>query len=76
VYELHNDHALELIIKKRIKYSKKYRDYLNSYSSSGLKFSKSELDRMILGNYSLEKEQNKRPLSKMYQDIGKELGLI
>lgn len=76
LYELHNDHALELIIKKRIKYSKKYRDYLNSYSSSGLKFSKSELDRMILGNYSLEKEQHKRPLSKLYQDLGKELGLI
>jgi hypothetical protein len=31
---------------------------------------------MILGNYNLEKDQNKRPLSKMYQDIGKELGLI
>nr|WP_315182475.1 hypothetical protein [uncultured Flavobacterium sp.] len=76
LYELHNDHALELIIKKIIKYSKKYRDYLNSYSSSGLKFSKSELDRMILGNYSLEKEQHKRPLSKLYQDLGKELGLI
>jgi 5-methylcytosine-specific restriction endonuclease McrA len=76
LYELHNDHALELIIKKRIKYSKKYREYLNSYSNSGLKFSKSELDRMILGNYSLEKEQHKRPLSKLYQDLGKELGLI
>lgn len=74
LYELHHDHAIELIIKKRIKYSKKYRDYLSSYK--GLRFSKSEIDRMILGNYSLEKEQHKRPLSKMYQDLGKELGLI
>lgn len=74
LYELHHDHALELIIKKRVKYSKKYRDYLNSYT--GLKFSKTEIDRMILGNYSLEKEQHKRPLSKLYQDLGKELGLI
>lgn len=74
LYELHHDHAIELIIKKRIKYSKKYRDYLSSYD--GLKFSKSEIDRMILGNYSLEKEQHKRPLSKLYQDLGKELGLI
>jgi 5-methylcytosine-specific restriction endonuclease McrA len=74
LYELHHDHAIELIIKKRIKYSKKYRDYLSSYE--GLKFSKSEIDRMILGNYSLEKEQHKRPLSKLYQDIGRELGLI
>lgn len=74
LYELHYDHAIELIIKKRLKYSKKYRDYLSSYR--GLQFSKSEIDRMILGNYALEKEQHKRPLSKMYQDIGRELGLI
>lgn len=74
LYELHYDHAIELVIKRNLKYSKKYRDYLKSYST--LKFSDSEIDRMILGNYALEKEQHKRPLSKMYQDIGKELGLI
>ena len=74
LYELHNDHAIELIIKRNLKYSKNYRNYLSSYT--GLKFSKSEIDRMILGNYALEKEQHKRPLSKLYQDIGRELGLI
>ncbi|WP_333810023.1 HNH endonuclease [Flavobacterium sp.] len=74
LYELHHDHAIELIIKRNLKYSQKYREYLSSYK--GLKFSKSEIDRMILGNYALEKEQHKRPLSKLYQDIGKELGLI
>lgn len=74
LYELHYDHGLELVVKKRIKYSKKYRDYLNSYK--GLSFNKTEIDRIILGNYSLEKEQHKRPLSKLYQDLGKELGLI
>ncbi|WP_054509896.1 HNH endonuclease [Chryseobacterium sp. ERMR1:04] len=74
LYELHHDHALELIIKNKIKYSKKYKAYLRSYK--GLKFSKSEIDRMILGNYTLDSEQHKRPLSKLYQDIGKELKLI
>lgn len=74
LYSLHNDHVLELIIKKRIKYSKKYRDYLNNYK--GLNFSKKEIDRMILGNYSEVEEIPKRPLAKLYQDIGKELGLI
>lgn len=74
LYGLHHDHAIELIIKRNLKYSKRYRDYLSSYNS--LQFSKSEIDRMILGNYSLEKEQHKRPLSKLYQDLGKELGLI
>lgn len=74
LYSLHHDHVIELIIKKRVKYSIKYRKYLNSYEN--LKLSDSEIDRMILGNYSLEDEQHKRPLSKLYQDIGKELGLI
>lgn len=74
LYELHHDHALELVIKQRLKFSKKHREYLSSYK--GLKFSNSEINRMILGNYTLEKDQHKRPLSKMYQDIGKELGLI
>jgi hypothetical protein len=74
LYSLHHDHAIELIIKQRIKYSDKYIKYLRSYKR--FTFNKSEVDRMILGNYSLEKEQHKRPLSKMYQDIGKKLGLI
>lgn len=74
LYSLHHDHAIELVIKKRLKYSKNQRAYLNSYN--GLKFNKAEIDRMILGNYSLQSEQHKRPLSKLYQDIGKELGLV
>ncbi len=74
IYSLHHDHAIELIIKQRLKYSKNYNKYLNSYN--GLNFNKLEIDRMILGNYSLEIEQHKRPLSKLYQDLGRELGLI
>ena len=74
LYSLHNDHVLELIIKRKIKYSKKYREYLHNYD--GLKFSNKEIDRLILGNYSEEKDIHKRPLAKLYQDIGKELGLI
>ena len=74
LYSLHNDHVLELIIKRKIKYSKIYREYLHKYD--GLKFSNNEIDRLILGNYSEEKDTHKRPLAKLYQDIGKELGLI
>src|SRR5574343_160017 len=73
-YKMHQDHVLELIIKKRTKYSDTYKNSLLKLSKYQL--SKSEIDRMILGNYSQEKEQHKRPLSKMYQDIGIELGLI
>jgi hypothetical protein len=50
------------------------RAYLHTYR--GLKFNDSEIDRMILGNYSKEDEIHKRLLSKLYQDIGRELGLI
>lgn len=74
LYQQHSDHVLELIIKSKVAYSEKYRDYLNSYD--GLKFSEHEIDRMILGNYSKEEENHKRPLAKLYQDIGIELGLI
>jgi 5-methylcytosine-specific restriction endonuclease McrA len=74
LYSKHNDHVLELIIKDRIKYSKKYREHLNSFID--FKFSENEINRMILGNYTLKDEQHKRPLTKMYQDIGTELGLI
>lgn len=74
LYDLHSDHVLELIIKSKLKYTSKYRKYLRSYRK--LIFSNKEIDRMILGNYSAENEMHKRPLAKLYQDIGKELGLI
>lgn len=74
LYKKHSDHALELYIKSRLKYSKKYRAYLNNYN--GLKFSQIEIDRLILGNYYKESELHKRPLSMLYRDLGKQLGLI
>jgi uncharacterized protein YeeX (DUF496 family) len=74
LYQEHSDHILDLIIKSRIAYSEEYRKYLKTFN--GLKFSDHEIDRMILGNYSQEEEIHKRPLAKMYQDIGVELGLI
>lgn len=73
-YEKHSDHVHELIIKSKLKYSHTYREYLNSYN--GLKFSHSEIDRLIIGNYSKEEDVHKRPFAKMYQDIGRELGLL
>ena len=76
LYELHSDHVVELIFKSKIKYSDTYRTYLEKYKEKGLEFSDNEIDRMILGNYATEEEIHKRPLAKLYQDIGKELGLI
>ncbi|MDQ7960501.1 hypothetical protein [Flavobacterium lindanitolerans] len=76
LYELHSDHVVELIFKSKIKYSDTYRTYLEKYKDKGLEFSDNEIDRMILGNYATEEEIHKRPLAKLYQDIGRELGLI
>lgn len=76
LYEQHADHVVELIVKSKIKYSETYRNYLKRYRESGLHFSENEIDRMILGNYATDEDIHKRPLAKLYQDIGKELGLI
>ncbi|AEW01133.1 hypothetical protein A4D02_14320 [Niastella koreensis] len=74
LYQQHGDHVLELIIKSKGRYTKAYRKYLKSYS--GLKIDDFEIDRLILGNYSRADDVHKRPLAKLYQDIGRELGII
>jgi hypothetical protein len=74
LYEQHADHVIELITKSNMKYSENYRKYLNSYP--GLKMSNKEINRLILGNYAETLEIHKRPLAKLYQDIGEDLGLI
>ena len=76
LYAQHADHVLELIIKSKIKYSDTYRKYLQGYADKGLVLTDHEIDRMILGNYSRSNDVHLRPLAKIYQDIGKELGLI
>lgn len=73
-YQLHKDHAAELILKSELEYSKSFRESLSNIV--GLTFDKSEIDRMIVGNYTDEKDLHKRPLSKMYRDIAIDLGLI
>ncbi len=42
----------------------------------GLKFTKQEIYRFILSNYSETKDFHKRPLSKLVKDISEELNLI
>ncbi|MCO5948311.1 HNH endonuclease [Mucilaginibacter flavidus] len=76
LYDKHKDHVVELIVLSKSKYVETYREYLRSYKEKGLKFSDNEIDRMIMGNYVSEIELHKRPLAKLYHDIGKQLGLI
>lgn len=74
LYEKHTDHLLELVIKSKLRYTDHYRKYLKSYKR--LKFSRDEINRMIIGNYSKIEDVHRRPLAKLYQDIALELGLI
>jgi len=70
LYEQHKDIVLELLIKKAY-YPKSYIEEL-----VGFGFSKSEIYRYLLGNYSDDKDLHKRPLSKLIKDISEELELI
>lgn len=74
LYQLHGDHVLELIIKSKVNYNNKYRQYLEGFK--GLTFSDAEIDRVLIGNYTSLSELHKRPFSKLYRDIALELGLI
>jgi hypothetical protein len=69
VYSEHKDIVFEIYSKQYI-YSDSFMKVLRT--GFGKHFSKSEIDRFVLGNYTLESEINKRPLSKFMQDIQNE----
>lgn len=73
-YQAHKDIVEELIWKQKI-YNHTILDiYRDSFESLG--FRKSDFNRFILSNYDMEEDILKRPLSKMMQDIAKQLGII
>ena len=74
LYQIHSDIVQELIKKREI-YTDDYVEQLMS-RFSGIFKSKYEIERLILGSYTLTDDYGKRPLSKMITDIAKELRLI
>lgn len=74
LYNQHKDIVEEIIWKSKI-YNKSYKD---SLSDSFNKFfpNSSNFNRFILGNYDNPNETHKRPMSKLIQDIAKQLGVI
>jgi hypothetical protein len=74
IYEKHADVVEELVLKS-IYYNKSRREELRK-EFTDLKLSQSVIDRFVLGNYSLDSEINKRPLSKLSKEIGKQLKII
>lgn len=73
-YQAHKDIVEELIWKQKI-YNHIILDIYRE-SFKGLGFRKSDFNRFILSNYDMEEDILKRPLSKMMQDIAKQLGII
>lgn len=77
VKEIHNtqkDIIAELIIKSQI-YTDTFKKQL-LINFSKLSISNKDFDRVIVGNYTEEKDMHKRPFSKMTMDIAQQLNLI
>ncbi|WP_075344308.1 HNH endonuclease [Tenacibaculum agarivorans] len=69
IYNEHSDIVYEVYAKQYI-YTEQFKSLIiNNFEG---KFSKEEINRFILGNYISTSEINKRPLSKLMQDIQKE----
>lgn len=76
IKEIHNtqkDIIAELIIKSQI-YNESFKRILQ-IGFSKLSLNQNDFDRVIVGNYTKEKDIHKRPFSKMTMDIAKQLGL-
>lgn len=74
LYKTQNDIIEELIIKSQI-YNESYIKQLRS-NFSKLSLNPKLFERMLVGNYTEEKDIHKRPMSKFIQDIAKDLNLI
>ncbi len=74
IYETQKDIVEEIILKSLV-YNDSYRHNLINISLKK-KISNSLIDRFILGNYTEPDDIYKRPMSKIMQDIGKQVGLI
>ncbi len=74
LYQAHTDIAEELIWKSQIYNRVIIEEYQKSFRKLG--FRESDFKRFILGNYDQTQDIHKRPLSKMTQDIAKQLHII
>lgn len=74
IHDTQKDIIAELIIKSQI-YNERFKRILQK-NFSKLSLSQSDFDRVIIGNYTEEKDIHKRPFSKMTMDIAKQLGLL
>jgi hypothetical protein len=74
LYETQTDLAEEIIWRSKI-YSESYQETLKK-SFAKLSLKQSDFKRFIIGNYYKQEDIHKRPMSKLVQDIARQLKLI
>lgn len=73
IYDEHKDEVEELIWRSQF-YGGSFLDAIND-SKIGIELTEDEIRRFILGTYANADEVHKRPLTKLKQDLAKELGM-
>lgn len=74
LYKKHDDHIVEMLYKRKYIYTDDYLKSLLEITKS--KISKTVVNQFIVGNFIEKDDYHKRPLSKMYTEIAREIGLI
>ena len=76
LYETHTDYAAEVYFKSILRFPQTYWNAIDErYTQLGLMPMQGDLNRLITGGYTEEKDYHKRPLSKFVSDIAKDEGL-
>ena len=75
IYEQHKDIAEE-VLWKRLAYNRSYRVATTTTFGWKRMLSKHEVNRFILGTYDKPDEVHRRPMTKLVQDLAKDLGMI
>lgn len=68
-----NKDVVEEVVWKKYVYSDAYRESLHSAFKAWIKKDDLDVERLMMGNYMNKNEVYKRPLSKLVQDIAKQL---
>lgn len=74
LYKNHDDHIEELLYKRKYVYTDEYLQTLRKLTHGTI--NRTDVDRFIVGAYVEKDDYHKRPLSKLYAEIAKEIGLI
>jgi hypothetical protein len=74
LYKIHSDHVVDLLYKRKYVFTD---DYIKTLTAIvGHKIDQSQINRFIVGAYVEPDSYHKRPLSKLYTEIAKNIGLI